>query len=105
MDREEYEKAKARLEEVTRVLRYENISVPERGRLEKEGRELARVVMSPWIPFDWSYRIIITIIAAVGLWGLTQGMYFLMLIWLVLPLFSPRIVGKFLSAITGFQDS
>ena len=102
MDREQYEKAKARLEEVTRVLKYENISPPERERLEKEGRELAKVVMSPWIPLDWSYRIIIMIIVAAGLWGLSQGMYFLMLIWLLLPLFSPRIVGKFLTAITGF---
>jgi len=105
MDREQYEKAKARLEEVTRVLKYENISVPERERLEKEGRELARVVMSPWIPFDWSHRIIIMVSVAVGLWGLSQDMYFLMLVWLLLPLFSPRLVGKFLIAVTGFQDS
>jgi hypothetical protein len=105
MDREEYERAKKRLEEVTRILKYENISPPERERLEKEGRELARVVMSPWIPFDWGYRIIIIFITAVGFWGLIQGMYFLMLLWLLLPIFSPRIIGKFLSAITGFQNS
>jgi hypothetical protein len=105
MDREEYERAKKRLEEVTRILKYENISVPEREKLEKEGRELAKVMMTPWIPFDWSYRIIIIFIIAVGFWGLTQGMYFLMLLWLLLPLFSPRIVGKFLISITGFRDS
>ncbi len=105
MEREEYERAKKRLEEVTRILKYENISPPERGRLEKEGRELAKVMMSPWLPFDWGYRIIMIFITAVGFWGLTQGMYFLMLLWLLLPIFSPRIIGKFLSAITGFQDS
>lgn len=105
MDREEYERAKKRLEEVTRTLKYENISIPERERLEKEGRELAKLMMSPWIPFDWGYRMIMIFITAVGFWGLTQGMHFLMLLWLLLPIFSPRIIGKFLIAITGFQDS
>ena len=104
MDREKYEEAKTRLEDVTKMLTHENISPQERDRLEREGKELTRVVMSPWLPFDWSYRISIIAITAIGFWGLIQGKYFLILIWLLLPLFSPRIVGEFLLVITGLKD-
>ena len=104
MDRQQYEEAKIRLEEVTRILKYGNISPAERDRLEREGIELTRVVMSPWLPSDWRYRIVMMAITAIGFWGLIQGNYFFILIWLLLPLFSPRIVGKFLMSIAGFKD-
>ena len=104
MDKELYEAAKARLEEITIRLKYEKISPEERERLERDGKELAIVVMSPWVPFDWRYRIVMIVIAAIGFWGLIQGQYLFMLVWLLLPLFSPRIVGKFLGLVTGFKD-
>ena len=85
-------------------MRHENISPQERDSLEREGKELARVVVSPWLPFDWKYRIVIIAIAAIGFWGLIQGQYFFMLVWLLLPLFSPRIVGEFLMFIAGLKD-
>jgi len=104
MDREQYEEAKGRLEELTRILKYEKLSPQERERFEKEGKELAIVVISPWFPFDWRYRIVMIVIIAIGFWGLIQGQYLFMLVWLLLPLFSPRIVGNFLGIITGFKD-
>jgi hypothetical protein len=104
MDKDQYEAAKERLEEVTMKLKYETLSAPERERLEKEGKELAIVVMSPWLPFDWRHRMIMLVIAAIGFWGFIQGQYLFMLVWLLLPLFSPRIVGTFLGRITGFKD-
>ncbi len=104
MDKEQYEAAKVRLEEVTMILKYEKISPEERERLEKEGKELATVVMNPWFPFDWRYRIVMIAMIAIGFWGLIQGPYLFMLVWLLLPLFSPRIVGKFLGILTGFQE-
>jgi hypothetical protein len=104
MDKEQYEEAKMRLEKVTGMLRHENISPQERDSLEREGKELARVVISPWLPFDWKYRIVIIAIAAIGFWGLIQGQYVFMLVWLLLPLFSPRIIGEFLMFIAGLKD-
>ena len=104
MDRQQYEEAKTRLEEVTRKLRYEQMSLEERTRLEREGRELARIIVSPWIPYGWGYRIVMLAIAAVGFFGLAQGNHFLALAWLLLPLFSPRMVGAFLGKISGFKD-
>ena len=71
----------------------------ERERLEREGKGLARVVMSPWIPFSWSYRMMMVSIGAIGFWGLAENQYLLILVWLLLPLFSPRIIGKLIVAI------
>jgi hypothetical protein len=104
MDKEQYEEAKTRLEKVTGMLRHENMSPEERDHLEREGKELARVVMSPWLPFDWKYRIVIIAFAAIGFLGLIQGKYFFMLVWLLLPLFSPRIIGEFFMLIAGLKD-
>ena len=104
MNREQYKEATVRLEEVTRRLRYETISQEERERLEREGKELARMIVSPWIPFGWSYRTIMVVLAAVGLLGIAEENYFLLLAWLPLPLFSPRVVGKLVGAISGFKD-
>ena len=104
MDKEQYEEAKTRLQKVTGMLRHENISPQERDRLESEGKELARIVISPWLPFDWKYRIVIIAFTAIGFWGLIQGKYLFTLVWLLLPLFSPRIVGEFLMFIAGLKD-
>jgi hypothetical protein len=104
MDRERYEEAKTRLEKVTGMLRHGNISPEERDTLEREGKELARVVISPWLPFDWKYRIVMIAFAAIGFLGSFQGQYLFMLVWLLLPLFSPRIVGDFLMFIAGLKD-
>jgi hypothetical protein len=104
MDREEYEKAKERLGEVTRRLKYDDISTEERERLEKEGRELMSFIMSPLIPFGWGYRILMLVIVFFGIYGVSEGNYPLLLIWLVLPFFSPRIIGKVLKRTAGFRD-
>ncbi len=104
MTREEYKEATVRLEEVTRRLRYDALSQDERERLEREGKELARIIVSPWIPFSWGYRIIMAILAGIGLLGIVEANYLLLLSWLLLPVFSPRVVGKLVGAISGFKD-
>ena len=104
MDRVQYDEAQRRLEEVTRILKNEKLGPEERERLEREGKELARVVMSPWIPFNWSYRMMMVAIGAIGFWGLAENQYLLVLVWLLLALFSPRIIGKLIVAIAGLKD-
>lgn len=105
MDKKEYEEVKNRLEEVTRRLKEDPLTEEERRRLESEGRELARAVMSPWLPFSWRHRVIMFLIASIGVWGLLEGHYYLMLIWLTLFVFSPRLVGKCLYAVGGLREN
>ncbi len=104
MDKAQYEEAQKRLEEVTRILKTEKLSPGERERLEREGKELARAVMSPWLPFSWNYRIMMAVIAAIGFWGLAEGVYLLVLVWLLLPIFSPRIIGRLIVRVSGLKD-
>ncbi len=104
MTREEYKEATVRLEEVTRRLRYDNLGQEERERLEREGKELARIIVSPWIPFNWGYRIIMALLVGIGLLGIVESNYLLLLSWLLLPIFSPHAVGKLVGAISGFKD-
>jgi hypothetical protein len=104
MDRVQYDEAQKRLEEVTKILKNEKLSPEERERLEREGKELARVVMSPWIPFSWSYRMMMVAIGTIGFWGLAENQYLLVLVWLLLPFFSPRIMGKLILTISGIKD-
>jgi hypothetical protein len=104
MDRVQYDEAQKRLEDVTEILKNEKLGPEERERLEREGKELARVVMSPWLPFNWSYRMMMVAISAIGFWGLAEGQNLLVLVWLLLPLFSPRIIGKFIVAMAGIKD-
>ncbi len=104
MTRGEYKEATVRLEEVTRRLRHDTLSQEERERLEREGKELARIIVSLWIPFNWGYRIVMAILAGIGLLGIVEENYLLLLSWLLLPLFSPRVVGKLVGAISGSKD-
>jgi len=104
MDRAHYDEAQKKLEDVTRILKNEKLAPQERERLEREGKELARVVMSPWLPFNWSYKMMMVAIGAIGFWGLAEGQYLLLLVWLLLPLFSPLIIGKCIVAIAGLKD-
>ncbi len=104
MNKEQYKEATTRLEEVTRILKHERISQEERERLEREGKDLAKVIISPWIPFSWGYRIAMMILAAVGFLGIIEDNYILLLPWLLLPLFSPRVIGKCVGAISGLKD-
>jgi len=104
MDKEQFDQTKIRLQEVTRKLKREEMSPQERERLEREGRELMRVIMSPWLPMGWSYRMIMIVIATIGFWGFLEGKYLLMLLWMLLPLFSPQIVGKCLRAAAGLDE-
>ena len=105
MDRAHYNEAKLRLKEITERLRCDDLSASDRESLEKEGKTLTKIVMNPWIPFDWTYRIVMMAIAAIGCWGLIRGHYLLVLIWLLLFIFSPRVIGQVLMRIAGIKDS
>ncbi len=104
MDKEQYEGAKKRLEEVTRRLKYDQLSPQEREQLEKEGKGLMGIIMSPWIPVSSGYRILMLVVIGIGFWGLLEETYSYLLIWLLLPLFSPRVIGKCLSSAAGLRD-
>jgi hypothetical protein len=99
MNREEYKETKKKFEAIDRSLKGNNLSPEERRNLERLHSQLAGILLQPLIPADWGRRIVMVLIFLIGLYGITQGSSQLVLIWILLPLFSPRMVGKIAYAI------
>lgn len=65
---------------------------------------LAGSLLSVWVPFDWPRRIIMAALFGGGLYGVGTGNDSLLVMWLCVPLFSPRVMGEatfFLGRIAG----
>jgi GYF domain 2 len=92
--RETYAEARKLLQEIQNELQDPNLSGEQREELKLHAARLAGVLCHPWFPMSWGRRLIM---AAIFLFGLVQaaiGNYQPMLWWLLLPVFSPRIVGE-----------
>jgi len=95
MNKKEYQELKKTFAEVNKALTEENLSAEERKKFETLKAQLAGTLLSPWLPVDWIRRVIMMImLAIVGIIGLVESDYFLMLFWLLLPIFSPRFIGE-----------
>lgn len=99
MKRETWEEAKKTLEEISKILKEETLTTEERQKLETHVSQLAGVLSRPLLPFSWSRRLIMIVLAVVGLYGLVQGNNYLLLAWLLLPLFSPYFATGIAGAI------
>jgi hypothetical protein len=94
IDRQDYAEAKRAFDQIRRELDTQPLTAEQRKELELHAARLAGVLLHPWFPVFWTRRLIA---AAIFLFGFQQawiGNYQPMLSWLLLPLFSPRIVGE-----------
>ena len=94
MDRKTYEEAKKNSELIAKLLSEGNLSEEEKQKFEILQAQLAGVLLNPWLPFGWGRRSIMIILFLIGIFGLIEGNNFLMLSWLLLPIFSPRFIGE-----------
>ena len=94
MNKTEREFLKVLLDGVHEKLKERDLSPEERQRYEQMAARYAGILLSPWFPVDWVRRGIMIAMAIIGFLGLIFANYNLMLIWLLLPSFSPRIVGE-----------
>ena len=94
MNRNTYEEAKKNLEVILKLLSEGNLSEEEKQKFEIMQAQLAGTLFSPWLPFDWGRRSIVIIIFLIGIFGLVGGNNYLLLSWLLLPIFSPRFIGE-----------
>src|SRR5574341_344723 len=102
MNKEKYEEEKKTSQEIDRLLKEGNLTSEERQKFEKLHAQLAGVLLSPFLPVDWGRRGIMIFIFLIGLYGMIQGHPLLALIWLLLLIFSPRIVGEVTHALGKF---
>src|SRR6266536_4109083 len=92
---EQYSEAKSLLREIQYELNTQPLTLKQRGELELHAARLAGVLLRPWLPVDWKRRLIM---AGIVLLGIQQAAwadnYRPFLWWLLLPAFSPRIMGE-----------
>ena len=99
MDRKTHEEVKKNFEKITELLKDGNLLVEEKQKFETLKAQLAGILFRTWLPFDWVRRSIMIVLFLVGLYGLVEGNYILLVAWLILLFFSPRFVGEFSYAI------
>jgi hypothetical protein len=93
--RDYYKDAKQTLIQIHRILETEPLTKQQRGELEIHAAKLAGVVLRPWLPVSWTRRLIMAGIIVLGIQqSIWVGNYEPFAWWLLLPLFSPRIVGE-----------
>jgi len=94
IDRDKYEEAEKIQEIINRELASESLTPEQRRELELHSARLAGFLCSHWLPLDWTRRLIMAAIFIFGIQQAWVGNRQAMLLWLLLPLFSPRIVGE-----------
>lgn len=94
MDKETQEDAKQTMEEISELLKDETLSAEELHILEIHQAALAGTLLRSWLPLGWGRRLIMIGIVALGVYGITEDNYQVFVWWLLLPFFSPRIVGE-----------
>lgn len=90
----EYERAKATLDQINDTLTNQPMTEAKRHELQEHAMRLSGSLMSPWLPVDWTRRLIMFGIVALGIQQAMAGNFQPLVWWLLLPLFSPRIVGE-----------
>jgi hypothetical protein len=99
MGRETYEEEKKTLEGIQRLVREGNLTEEEGQILEPAKQQLAGYLCSPWFPFGRIRRSGMILLAAVGGYGLMKENYYLLLAWVPIPFFSPRLAGELVMAL------
>jgi hypothetical protein len=92
--REQYDEAKRVLKEINHELTTRSLTPEQRSELELHAARLAGVLSHPWLPMSWTRRLIMAAIFIFGVQQAWVGNYQAMVWWILLPLFSPRIVGE-----------
>jgi hypothetical protein len=90
---------KVLLDGVYKKLEEKDLSPEQRENLERTAAMYAGFLCSFWFPPGWVRRGIMIVFAIIGFLGLIFGIYFLILVWLLLPFGSPRISAEVLNAL------
>jgi len=91
--RQLYEEAKEQQATIANLLADPALTPKQRNELEIAQAGLSGFILSPWFPVDMKRRLIMLAIFVFGLWQALDGNLEPLIWWLLLPMFSPRIVG------------
>jgi hypothetical protein len=94
MDKETYDLAKKQLDEVTEHLKGDDLTIEQREELEILQAKLSGGLLSIWFPMGIGRKLIMVVIFLVGIYGLVIGNHYFLFSWIILPMFSPRLMGE-----------
>ena len=89
-----HEEAVKTLKEINEILQDETLTSEQRKEFEALAASLSGVLLSSWLPYGTSRRLLMVGIIILGIYGLFVENYQIFVWWLLLPAFSPRIVGE-----------
>ncbi|MEZ4484431.1 MAG: hypothetical protein R2864_07480 [Syntrophotaleaceae bacterium] len=108
MNLEQQEEAKRLLAEVTAELKRGDLTPEQRADLERYAAALAGALLNPWLPFGLWRRTVMLVLFLLGLLWPFGWSPIWAVAWLVMLMFSPRVVGETAYAFgrfsAGFKD-
>lgn len=93
-DRQTYEEVKKLLAEIQNELATQSLNPDQRAELERHASALSGQLLRPWLPIDWTRRLIFAAIVLLAIQQAFVGNYQVFFWWIFLPFFSPRITGE-----------
>jgi hypothetical protein len=90
----QYAEAQQVLAEIQHELATAPLTLAQRKELELHAARLAGVLLRPWCPMTVRGRLIVVGIVLLGLQQAWVGNYEPLVFWLLLPFFSPRLMGE-----------
>ena len=94
MDSEQYRQIKKASELVKHSLQHDNLSDDERHKLEQSYAQMSGYLLSPWLPVGFGRKVIVVALLIIGICGVVIDKPIIAVCWLLIPLFSPRLVGE-----------
>ncbi len=94
MSRDEYLRVKAQLANIDDALSEGHLTPEERVQLEASSMALSEQLIRPWLPVDWTKRMVLIGLVAAAPIGFLVEIEFLFWFWPLALTLSPRIVGQ-----------
>ena len=82
------------MEVINEHLKSDDLTVEQREELEIHADKLSGVLLSIWFPIGVGRKLIMFVLFSIGIYGLEIENDYLLISWILLPCFSPRIVGE-----------
>ena len=94
MDKETYYSLKKQKAEISEKLEGSHLTPEEREKLEIRAEKISGALCRTWLPVPTSHRIGMLLLFVGGLYGFIVDDPFFAILWVVVPLLSPRLMGE-----------
>jgi len=97
MNKQEHESLKKSLEAIQEALRDGTLQGEDRTRAEQTASMISGRLLSNWLPIGIIRKVIMFTLFLAGVYGLSKGAYYVLILWVMASMFSPRLTGEVLN--------